>query len=352
MATVTQQLVQPPKARPGDRIAVVSPSFAAPGAYPAVHEQAMRRLAEVTGLVPVEYPTTRQLDASPEARAADLNAAFADPDVRAILAVIGGDDQIRVIPHLDGDLARRDPKPFLGTSDNTNLHNWLWDNGIASFYGGSSQVHLGPGPHVDPIHAASLRAALITGESLELVDPGESEDVGVRWDDPRALTSFGEREATEPLAWSGPRRAVTGRSWGGCIEIIEWVLTAGRFPTSPDVLAGGVLLLETSEELMPARNVGWIVRCLGERGILNAVDAVLVGRPPVSDFTTRPDKAERARLRAEQATVVTEVITSYNAEAVVCVGIPFGHTRPQWIIPHGGEITVDGAHQRVFADYS
>jgi muramoyltetrapeptide carboxypeptidase LdcA involved in peptidoglycan recycling len=349
---MAHRLIHPPKAEPGDRIAVVSPSWAAAGAFPAVHEQAMLRLAEVTGLVPVEYPTTRQLGATPEARAADLNAAFSDPQVRAVLSVIGGEDQIRVIPHLDAELARRDPKPFLGTSDNTNLHNWLWTNGIASFYGGSSQVHLGPGPHVDPIHAASLRAALLTGESLELVDPGESEDVGVPWDDPRALTSFGEREATEPWTWSGPRRAVTGRSWGGCIDVIEWVLTAGRFPSSPDVLAGGVLLLETSEDLLPARNVGWIVRSLGERGILSAVDAVLLGRPPVSDFTSRPDRAERARLRAEQAAVVVEVISSYNDQAVVCAGIPFGHTRPQWIVPHGGEITVDGERQRVFADYS
>ncbi|MEO8889583.1 MAG: S66 peptidase family protein [Jatrophihabitantaceae bacterium] len=348
---MTQKLVQPPKAKPGDRIAVLSPSFAAPGAFPAVHEQAMRRLTELTGLVPMEYPTTRQLGASPEARASDINAAFSHPKVRAILSTIGGDDQIQVIPHLDAELARTDPKPFLGYSDNTNLHNWLWANGIASFYGGSSQVQLGPGPHVDRIHAASLRAALITGESLELVDPGESEDVGVRWDDPRALTSFGEREATEPWKWSGPRRSVTGRSWGGCVEVIEWMLTAGRFPISPDVLAGGVLLLETSEELLPAQNVGWIVRSLGERGLINAVDAVLVARPPVSDFVTQPDEAERARLRAEQATVVIDVISSYNEQAVVCVGIPFGHTRPQWILPHGGNITVDGARQRVFADY-
>lgn len=352
MIGVTQSLVHPPKAKPGDRIAVLSPSFAAPGAFPAVHEQAMARLAELTGLVPVEYPTTRQLDASAEARASDLNAAFADPEVRAILATIGGDDQIRVIPHLDAALARSDPKPFLGYSDNTNLHNWLWMNGIASFYGGSSQVQLGPGPHVDPIHLASLRAALITGGQLELIDPGESEDVGVRWDDPRALTSFGERDATEPWTWNGPQRTVTGPSWGGCVEVIEWVLTAGRFPTSPAVLAGGVLLLETSEDLLPAPNVGWIVRSLGERGLLNAVDAVLVARPPVSDFETRPSSLERARLRAEQASVVTEVISSYNPQAVVCVGLPFGHTRPQWIVPHGGEITVDGERRRVFADYS
>jgi muramoyltetrapeptide carboxypeptidase LdcA involved in peptidoglycan recycling len=86
-------LVQPPKAVPGDRVAVLSPSFAAPGFAPEVHEQAMRRLAEITRLRPVEYPTTRRLGASPQDRAADLNAAFADPGIRAVLATIGGNDR-------------------------------------------------------------------------------------------------------------------------------------------------------------------------------------------------------------------------------------------------------------------
>jgi muramoyltetrapeptide carboxypeptidase LdcA involved in peptidoglycan recycling len=316
---MAHDLVHPPKARYGDHIAVLSPSFAAAGAYPAVHEQAMRRLTEVTGLIPVEYPTTRTVGATPQARAADVNAAFADPAIRGILAVIGGEDQITVIPHLDAELARRDPKPFLGMSDNTNLHHWLWANGVASFYGGSSQVHLGPGPGVDDVHARSLRAALVIGDTLEI---------------------------------TGPARSVTGRSWGGCLEVIEWVLAAGRFPFDPDVLDGGVLIIETSEELLPAREVGWIVRSLGERGILAAVDAVLVGRPPVSDFTRRPSAGERTRLRGEQRDVVVELVGRYNPEAVTCVGIPFGHTRPQWIVPHGGAITVDGAARRVVADYS
>jgi muramoyltetrapeptide carboxypeptidase LdcA involved in peptidoglycan recycling len=266
--------------------------------------------------------------------------------------VVGGEDQITVIPHLDAGLARRDPKPFLGTSDNTNIHHWLWANGIASFYGGSSQVHLGPGPGVDDVHARSLRAALVTGETIEVTDPGESEDVGVDWGDPRALDCFGDREPTGPWSWHGPARLVTGRSWGGCLEVIEQVLTAGRFPFGPDVLDGGVLLIETSEELLPARNAGWIVRALGERGILKAAGAVLVARPPVSDFARRPPAEERARLRAEQRDVVTAIIGQYNPEAVVCVGIPFGHTRPQWILPHGGAITVNGTARRVVADYS
>jgi hypothetical protein len=185
---MAHDLVRPAKARRGDRIAVLSPSFAAAGAYPAVHEQAMRRLSELTGLVPVEYPTTRKVGATPADRAADINAAFADPSIRAILAVVGGDDQITVIPHLDAGLAQRDPKPFLGYSDNTNLHHWLWTNGIASFYGGSSQVHLGSGPAVDDVHAWSLRAALLTGEALQITEPGESADFGVDWGDPQCAT--------------------------------------------------------------------------------------------------------------------------------------------------------------------
>ena len=126
------EISAPKKARPGDKVAVLSPSFAAPGVAPAVHEQALRRLAQATGLVPVEYPTTRQVGASAQDRAADLNAAFGDPEVRAVLATIGGEDQITVVPHLDADAVRADPKPYLGYSDNTNILSWLWTQGVGA----------------------------------------------------------------------------------------------------------------------------------------------------------------------------------------------------------------------------
>ena len=61
----------------------------------------MRRFREEVGLEPVEYPTTRQLGAAPEARAADLTAAFSDPEIKAVMATIGGSDQITVLPFLD-----------------------------------------------------------------------------------------------------------------------------------------------------------------------------------------------------------------------------------------------------------
>jgi muramoyltetrapeptide carboxypeptidase LdcA involved in peptidoglycan recycling len=349
---VAVTVTAPRKAAPGDRVAVLSPSFAAPAVAPHVHEQAMRRLTEITGLVAVEYPTTRRLGASARDRAADLNDAFADPGIRAVIATIGGEDQITVVPHLDPDLVRADPKPFLGYSDNTNLLNWLWTHGVAGFYGGSTQVQLGPGPAVDEVHARALRAALLTGERLEVTEPGESEDIGRDWQDPAALTEYGDREPTEPWTWAGPPRSVTGPTWGGCADVLQWILTAGRFPADPAVVAGGVLLVETSEELMPARELGYIMRSLGERGLLAAVDAVMAARPPTSDFEVRPSSQERAALRAEQRDTVIETVQRYNPEAVIVVGVPFGHTRPQWILPYGGEVTLDGAARRVWADYS
>lgn len=260
----------------------------------------MRRLEELTGLVPVEYPTTRQVGATAQGRAADLNAAFSDPKIRAVLATSGGEDQITVVPHLDADLVRADPKAFLGYSDNTNALNWLWTHGVAGFYGGSTQVQLGPGPAVDEEHVRALRAALLTGDRIQVTEPGESEDIGKDWNDPAALSEFGDREPTEAWTWAGPARSVTGPTWGGCAEVVQWLLAAGRFPADPAVLDGRVLLLETSEELIPAREFGWIVRALGERGLLGAVDAVLVARPPTSSFEVQPNREERTSRRAAQ----------------------------------------------------
>lgn len=344
-------LVHPPKAARGDKVAVVSPAFAAPAVAPAVHEQALARIRGVLGLEPVEYPTTRRLDAAPQERAADLNAAFGDPEIRAVLATIGGDDQITVIPHLDADLVHADPKPFLGYSDNTNLLTWLWSQGVAAFHGGSTQVQIGAGPGLDDVHLRSLQAALLDGGRLEITEPGASEDYGLDWQDPRALTSYGEREATEPWTWAGPERSVTGPTWGGCIEVLQWVLTAGRFPSDPSVLDGGVLLLESSEDLIPASEFGFITRSLGERGLLAAVDAVVIARPAASTRESRPSVELRAAHRREQRDVAVGTIGRYNPDAVVVVGVPFGHTRPQWILPYGGTMTVDSQRRRVWADY-
>jgi muramoyltetrapeptide carboxypeptidase LdcA involved in peptidoglycan recycling len=344
-----RELTQPPPVRPGDRVAVLSPAWAAPQHFPAHHEQALGRVRDLLGLEPVEFPTTRR-QGTPQQRAADLNAALADESIRAVLATIGGDDQITVLRHLDPSLPQRDPKRFLGFSDNTNLLNWLWFHGVSGVHGGSLAIHLGPGPQVDEVHLESLRAALFGGD-LELRPVERTRDVGIPWEDPRSLTEMSDGLPAEPWTWSGPARAVTAPTWGGNLEILHWNLAAGRWILPNEAYAGCVLMLETSEELPPPVEVYRMLRNLGERGLLEVFPALVWARPMASfDKVTRtPDEAQA--WRAENRESVLRAVAEYHPEMVVVMDVDFGHTKPQYVLPYGGRLTVDGAQQRVVAHF-
>ncbi|WP_151641369.1 S66 peptidase family protein [Corynebacterium sp. 11A] len=331
------------------KLAVISPSFAAAGAFPEVYAQALTRLREL-GFEPVEFPSTRTVGAPAEDRARDITAAFADPTVAGILAVIGGDDQLQVIPHLDDEVIRHNPKPFLGYSDNTNLHNHLWQLGIQSFYGGSTHVHLGSGPYIDPEHRVSFLAALRDGGHLEITPVDASEDVGVDWTQPAALRSFGERRLARPWQWRGARDRVSGATWGGCIEVIDQLAMAGRMPTL-DKLRGHIILLEACEHLTPPDQIMRWVRALGEWGLFDVASGLMVASPPVSSQEVIPSKMQQDAAWQAQCDVIFEQLAHYNPELPAVFGVPFGHTRPQWILPYGGQLTLDAVQRRVFADY-
>jgi muramoyltetrapeptide carboxypeptidase LdcA involved in peptidoglycan recycling len=344
-------LSTPPKLTPGDRVAVVSPSFAAPGAFPQVHEQAMRRLRDHFGLEPVEYPTTRRLGAPAADRAADLMAAFADPAIRAVLATIGGDDQITVLPHLDPVPFRADPKPYFGYSDNTNLLNWLWTHGVAGYHGGSTMVHLGRGAGLQPVSADSLRAALFGTGDVEITPVERFSEEELDWADPAALTESPPDVPSPGWVWHQPDHRVTAPTWGGNLEILHWNLAAGRWIRPAADYAGCILLLETSEEMPPDVEVFRMLRNMGERGLLRQFPAVLVATAKASSLHHRRPPEERQRYRDDQRAAVVRALTDYHPSAMAVFGVDFGHTDPQWVLPYGGRITVDGPARRIIAHY-
>ncbi|MEU7930989.1 S66 family peptidase [Micromonospora echinofusca] len=340
----------PPKPRPGDRVAVVSPSAGLPALFPHVYELGLRRLREEFGLEPVEYPTTRMLGADPRDRARDLTAAFADPTITAVLATVGGDDLITVTPHLDDAVLRANPKPYFGYSDNTNVLNHLYRLGIVSYHGGSVLVHLGrPGsPH--PLTFDSLRAALFTSGWYDLTPAPQWGDRPNDWHDPAALAEEPEMLPGEGWRWQGPTTVVQGRTWGGNLEILHWLLAADRVPAAGE-LAGSVLIFETSEELPPATEVFRILRNMGERGLLAGFPAVLVGRAKAWDFV-RPHSPDERRAWADaQREAVTRALATYAPDAVVVFDVDLGHTDPQLIVPYGGEIRVDAVERRISVRY-
>jgi muramoyltetrapeptide carboxypeptidase LdcA involved in peptidoglycan recycling len=341
----------PPKLAPGDRVAIVSPSWAAPSRFPEVHELALRRIRDELKLEPVEFPTTRAVAASPAQRAADLMAAWSDRSIRAVFATIGGDDQITVLPHLDPAPFRADPKPFFGYSDNTNLLNWLWMHGLAAYHGGSTQVHLGRGAGVHPEHLASLRAALFETTDLAIRPVERFTDEELDWADPSALTSAAPDFPSPGWQWHRPDRVVSGPTWGGNLEIMSWTLAANRWMLPEADYAGCVLLLETSEEMPPAEEVFRMLRNAGERGLLEQFPAVVVATAKASNRDNRPSLEERQRFRDDQRAAVLRALEMYNPEAMAVFGVDFGHTDPQWVLPFGGRMTIDGPNRSITAHY-
>ena len=71
----------------------------------------------------------------PEARAQDLMDAFRDPEIKAVFNAIGGADTIRLLPYIDFDDLRNNPKIFTGFSASTTNHIMMYKAWLVSYYG-------------------------------------------------------------------------------------------------------------------------------------------------------------------------------------------------------------------------
>ncbi|MFI9824717.1 S66 peptidase family protein [Streptomyces sp. NPDC052013] len=342
----------PPKPAPGDRIAVISPSSGLPGLFPLPYELGLERLRKEFGLEPVEYPATRTMGSTPRQRADDIHAAFADPDIKAVMASIGGDDQITVVPLLDREVVRAHPKPFFGMSDNTNLLAFLRESGIVGYHGASVMVELGRPGAMHPQTADSLRAALFTSGEYELRPADRWRDVDGDWADPATFAQEPETRPGTGWTWVNADRVVEGRTWGGCLEIVGWLLMAGRGVASDlSEYDGGVLFLETSEDMPSAREVFWTLRNMGERGLLGRFSALLMGRPKTWFFDRPNTPEEGAAYAAEQREAVLRAMRAYAPDTLVVFDVDLGHTDPQLVIPYGGLARVDGPARRITVTY-
>ncbi|PJA50825.1 LD-carboxypeptidase, partial [Candidatus Shapirobacteria bacterium CG_4_9_14_3_um_filter_36_12] len=172
-----------PKLKKGDKVAILSPSFAAPGRWPEVYELGMQRLRDIFGLKPVEYPATKKLGASAEERSKDLIDAFENKEIKAVIASIGGDDQITYIKNLPKEPFINNPKPFFGYSDNTHFINFLWLCGIPSFYGGHLFTEFAMQNEMDEFTVKYLKYELFENGVFELESSPVFNDIGLNWSD-------------------------------------------------------------------------------------------------------------------------------------------------------------------------
>jgi len=315
-----------------------------------VHQLGLKRLKEVFNLDPVEYPATAKLDATTLEKMADLKAAFLDPEIKAVIASLGGDIQVTYIKHLTPEAFINNPKPFLGYSDASHFSNFLFLNGIPSFYGAALFTQFAMQGEMDAYTVQYIKHALFDEGEFELVPSETYNDMGSSWSDASLLTTKRTYEPSNGWFWDGEQTG-EGLLWGGCVESVDEMLRHGVAIPPTEQFKDIVLLLETSEEIPSAEYVMRVLRALGERGILENIKGVLMGRPKAWEFHKPATMEEKETYRAKQRETVLKVVRTYNASIPIVQNVNFGHTDPQIPMPYGNQIRIDAKNKQLFATF-
>src|SRR5699024_7342219 len=102
----------------------------------------------------------------PQARAEDLMTAFKDKSIKGIIANIGGEESIRLLPYIDFDVIRHNPKIFMGYSDVTVSHFICYKAGISSFYGPAILTDFAENIAMDPYTIEMINRILFSSEVI------------------------------------------------------------------------------------------------------------------------------------------------------------------------------------------
>ncbi len=181
--------------------------------------------------------------------------------------------------------------------------------------------------------------------------PADWGDEPVDWQDPPDASIRAADVAARPLALAATPITRRRRArWGGNMEIISWLLQAGRVGPS-EGFDGGVLFLETSEELPPAVEVYRILRNMGERGLLQRFPALIWSRPKAWERGRQNSPEQKRAYVDDQYAAVRQAMAEYHPDALMVLGVDLGHADPQLIIPYGGTIRVDGPARRISVRY-
>ena len=342
-------MIQLNKLKKGDKVAILSPSFAAPGKWPKLYELGLKNLRDVFGLEPIEFPTTKKLGASAEDRAKDLIDAFENTEIKAVITSIGGNDQETYVKNLSPESFLKNPKPFFGFSDNTHFANFLWLNGVPSYYGGSLFTQFAI-KNMDALTIKYLNYALFESGERELESGLTYNDIVQDWGDSANMERERVYESNEGWYWDGNENA-KGISWGGCIESMDELLRHGIQVPSLTDFENVILITESSEEIPSADYVFRVYRALGERGILARVKGVLVGRPKAWERDNRKTAEEKKEYKEKQREAILRAVRLYNSTVSVIQNLDFGHTNPQVALPYGSRIRIDSREKKIFANF-
>ena len=301
-------LVKPPRLRPGDMVGLIEPAGFTDDAFDlALVMETIRAM----GLVPKPAAHLAQrhgyLAGRDADRAADVNAMFADRQVKAVFAVRGGWGCARILPFLDFATIRANPKLLVGFSDITALHlAFAAKAGFTTIHGPNAASSWGK------FSWDAFRAVAFDGATPTFASPVGAEDRLV--------------QRTGRIRTFGPGKA-TGRLIGGNLTVLAALMGT---PWLPD-FTGAILFVEDIGE-QPYR-IDRMLTQLALAGVLGRLAGVMFGQ--CTDCG--PSGASYGGF------TLSEVLQQHLAPLGIPAfqGAPFGHVANQVSLPVGIRAEMD-----------
>lgn len=285
------ELLRPPPLLPGDTIGVVAPSYAPRPAWLNRGVLALEGAGYNVLLDPEVERFRRFQRKEDERRAENLMGIWLNPAVKAVISCTGGYGAVRLLPYLDPEIFRRNPKAFVGYSDVTALHLWLMRQAHLRVFHGPTVDDLSPDAP-DP-SMLSLLTALTT---------------------PRPDVCLG-RDLARTVR---PGRA-TGRLTGGNLSLVQQTIGT---PYEIDT-RGAILFLEETHDPMSVADERLVH--LRSAGLLKHVQGIVFGQLSL-------DRSEED----EFEDFLLDLVSDYDVP--VLMDFPAGHEIPNLTLPFGTEM--------------
>ena len=333
---------KPKKLKHGDTVAIVSPSWGGPSIFPDVYENGLKVLQE-WGLKIKEFPTARMdatfTRANPQIRAKDINGAFADPEVKAVFASIGGDDSIRILPFLDKKVIAENPKILMGYSDTSTLHVFANLQGLITFYGPSIMAgfsQMGSLPESFKSHVKEM--LFEPKENYDYKSYQEYCDGYPDWANNENIGNVNTLKPNDGWHWLQGGGKVQGELFGGCVEVLE-VMKGTDFWPSRDFWKGKIFFLETSEEKPSIHHIDHVLRNYGMLGVFEQIGGFIFSR--ARDYSDKEKKALEEK-------IVSIIAGEFGkSDLPIVANFDVGHTDPQLVLPLGVKAEIDCENKEI-----
>lgn len=308
--TALAPALKPPRLKPGDTIGLCCPAAPAYSREQVqITQESLAALGFKTKLSSHFYDRYGYLGGRDTDRAADLNAHFADPAVNAIMAMHGGWGCARILPLLDYDLIRRNPKILLGYSDITAL--LLGINAKTSLV----TMHGPEGAATwNEFTADWLRRVTMAGEAVTFTNPA---------DKGKLLTQTDDRIST---LRPGTAR---GRLLGGNLTVLCHLVGSPYLPDFQDAI---LFIEDTHEDIY---SMDRMLTHLTLAGVLGKISGFVFGK------CTRCDAGSGGYGSLTLEDVFADHIAPLTIPAFT--GAMIGHIKDKFTVPLGIEAEINAA---------